>query len=200
MSYSQLDEDHHITQYFAKIFGNAPGKFLDIGANNGITFSNTRRLLELGWNGVCVEPDPFAFGDLVKNNANGEKVVLINAGMNIQRGLCKFHIFNDTLLSSLNADQEQTWHTHSKRGEIYINTVTWDDIFKITGTGFNFVNIDAEGVSVKLLSTFPFEQLLPNMFCVEHDGDYGSIHKILKDKGYREYHTNSLNCLYVKNE
>ncbi len=35
-----------------------PGFFIDVGAFNGVTCSNTLALEDLGWHGICVEPDP----------------------------------------------------------------------------------------------------------------------------------------------
>ena len=43
--YSQNNEEQVILDYF----GNKIGNLLDIGANDGITLSNSRKLIELGW-------------------------------------------------------------------------------------------------------------------------------------------------------
>jgi FkbM family methyltransferase len=40
------------------------GFFVDVGAHDGIEHSNTYALEQLGWTGICVEPDPFAFDRL----------------------------------------------------------------------------------------------------------------------------------------
>lgn len=52
--YSQNDEQ----QVTLEFFKGRTGRFLDIGAFDGVTFSNTRALLESGWAGVFVEPSP----------------------------------------------------------------------------------------------------------------------------------------------
>ena len=51
--YSQTGEQQVIFDYFGPEF---KGTFLDIGANDGVTFSNTYGLSLKGWRGVCVEP------------------------------------------------------------------------------------------------------------------------------------------------
>src|SRR5262249_30227089 len=56
--YSQNDEESIITGYF----GGRAGNLLDIGAYDGVSFSNSRRLIELGWSGALVEPLPHAAG------------------------------------------------------------------------------------------------------------------------------------------
>ena len=40
------------------------GVFIDIGANDGITFSNSLLFGEMGWEGICVEPNPITFKEL----------------------------------------------------------------------------------------------------------------------------------------
>ena len=54
ISYSQHGEDLFIIQYLDT---ELTGSILDIGANDGITYSNSRLFIEqLGWQGVLVEP------------------------------------------------------------------------------------------------------------------------------------------------
>ena len=67
MKYSQNNEEEVILNYFdGKI-----GTFLDVGANDGVTLSNTRALAERGWRGVLIEPSPKAFA-LLKENYKGK--------------------------------------------------------------------------------------------------------------------------------
>lgn len=62
--YSQNNEQAIILKYF----GSQRGTVLDIGANDGITLSNSRALIELGWSAVLVEPAEIAFRKLRYNN------------------------------------------------------------------------------------------------------------------------------------
>lgn len=48
--------------------GRKGGVFVDVGAFDGVEFSNTLHLeQELGWKGLCIEPNPLAFGKLRAN-------------------------------------------------------------------------------------------------------------------------------------
>lgn len=62
--YSQNNEQKIILDYF----GDFRGAVLDIGANDGVTLSNSRALVALGWRAVLVEPSPAAFVQLHWNN------------------------------------------------------------------------------------------------------------------------------------
>lgn len=62
--YSQNGEDFLLW----KIFGDKKdGYYVDIGAHDGIFFSNTYGFDLAGWSGICVEPHPF-FYDLLKTS------------------------------------------------------------------------------------------------------------------------------------
>lgn len=55
--YSQIGQDQYFIENIAK--GKKNGVFLDIGANNGIHFSNTAALeFDHGWTGILVEANP----------------------------------------------------------------------------------------------------------------------------------------------
>ena len=42
--------------------------YIDVGANDGLVVSNTAFMeLNLNWNGICIEPHPYAFSRLEKN-------------------------------------------------------------------------------------------------------------------------------------
>ncbi len=60
--YSQSGEQAVILNYFT---GRERGTLLDIGANDGETFSMSRALMLDGWSGVLIEPSPAAFSKLL---------------------------------------------------------------------------------------------------------------------------------------
>jgi hypothetical protein len=57
--FSQNDEQKLIEKYFSE-----PGILFDIGASDGITFSNSRKMLLNGWNGFLVEPGKKSYNKL----------------------------------------------------------------------------------------------------------------------------------------
>jgi FkbM family methyltransferase len=78
--FSQNNEQEIILSFFD---GEDPktNKFLDIGANDGKTFSNTYALALLGWDGVCIEPTQTAFLKLQNLYKNNKNIKCINAGI-----------------------------------------------------------------------------------------------------------------------
>lgn len=64
--HSQSNQDSFLYNHVFKDKKN--GVFVDIGANDGITFSNTYFFeKEMGWTGICVEPIPEIFDKLRAN-------------------------------------------------------------------------------------------------------------------------------------
>src|SRR5947207_13570279 len=61
--YSQVGQDRFLLENFFR--GKRGGVFLDIGAYDGETLSNTLFFEKtMGWTGLCVEPLPAAFAKL----------------------------------------------------------------------------------------------------------------------------------------
>ena len=64
--YSQYGEDGIVEAIFEKI--DVKNKWcLEVGASDGILFSNTRRLVEQGWNAILIESEKLAYDRLVDN-------------------------------------------------------------------------------------------------------------------------------------
>ncbi len=65
-SEGQFGADKHAYQNY--FYGRGSGLFMELGALNGRTFSNTLALDELlGWKGVHIEASPSSYAELVKH-------------------------------------------------------------------------------------------------------------------------------------
>lgn len=175
---SQYGEHALIAAHFA---GRDPStlRFLDIGAFDGVTFSNTRHLADAGWSGVCVEPSPPAFCHLMRNYEGNERVDLVNAALTRTRfpkgaDIQPFHCntadaLSADMMSSFDPAHVAKWKGFPFR-QIWIPRIEWGDLlfqFYHDGIGpFNFVNLDIEGLNGQVLADMPIR---PEMVCVEWD-------------------------------
>lgn len=90
VNYSQNDEQEKILAFFK---GKRFGQFLEIGGFDGVTFSNTRALLELDWFGHIYEPDPFNLCKLVNSvTAFKDQVEIIGAAVGFAQDLTRLHM------------------------------------------------------------------------------------------------------------
>jgi FkbM family methyltransferase len=70
--YSQQDEEKYVIQYLLKEKIN-DGVFLEVGACDGILYSNTKTLEDyFGFSGILIEPLPSFYQKLIKNRSNCE--------------------------------------------------------------------------------------------------------------------------------
>jgi len=190
--YSQHGEEAVILDYF----GDALGTFLDIGANDGATFSNTRGLWHMGWSGVLVDASPSAFEALCENYCGVAEVTCIHAAITDHDGVATLHDSSDTLVSSLNAGAEHTWKHHGFEWKpVEVPAMTVATLYAKAGTDkFDFVNIDAEGHDLAILRQLNLEPV--KMLCIE----YGQHKREIIDhcKGFRLLVDNGVNLILAR--
>jgi len=162
--YSQSEEEKYILEYF----GDYTGKFLDIGAGDGITFSNTFALLERGWSGILVEPEPRLFLELLTHLKDNPKVILFNVAVSRRGQICQFFRTND-FLSTVNRNFAKALEEKFSFATYFIRTISIEELLNFTGF-VDFISIDTEGTSVELTLSLP-EEFLKNLklICVEYN-------------------------------
>lgn len=165
MTYSQRDEEHHILDYF----GTSKGRYLDIGAFDGTTFSNVRALADRGWEGVCVEPGAYAFAALADNPPPGAK--LVHALVGPKTGLASFMLSKDAVSSTSRAHARK-WKEAVNFTQITTVSVSPPDLLRDFPGPYRLLNLDTEGTSMWLFREFAplVDELGVEMIVVEHDG------------------------------
>ena len=81
-SYSQHGEDKSTEL----LLPDAVKSFIDIGANDGVLFSNTFKFAKNGAQGLCVEPSPSAYKKLQLNHLFNKRVSCINSAISNTNG------------------------------------------------------------------------------------------------------------------
>lgn len=161
--YSQNNEEEVILKFFGQ---SSKGRFLDVGAYDGKTESNTRRLFELGWNGVLVEPSPSQFCELLKMYAKETRAVLINAAVSNTPSLERFHYCN-YWASTLSEAQVKRHPDHDLSTVFWVNTIRIDALRP--WAPFDFISIDAEDRDWEICTCLTAELLHGcRMISVEH--------------------------------
>lgn len=190
-NHSQLDEQHHILRYF----GCEQGSFLDIGANDGRTFSNTHALALQSWSGLCVEPTPGAFTNLSLLYEQRPDIELHNVAITNADGPIKMQVASDTLVSSLDVQAPSQWRSYGFAwAEIEVDGVTFATLMGRTKMRrFDFISIDAEGHDLVILRQMNLEALGCRLLCIEHNSRFDEIRALCP--GMNEVHRNGINLL-----
>lgn len=193
MSYSQNDEE----RYILEATGNVKDcRLLDIGAWDPKIFSNSRALIEKGWQAVLIEPSPRPLESLLR--AYGQHyptVEIVAACVGIAAGMADMRISADAV-STLSEDIAIRWSKDGAYyGRMWVPQITLAQIFNQFG-GFDFVNIDAEGVSADLFIELMNTEMLPACVCVEHDSRLVEVGAAASRRGYSQTYVSQENAVY----
>ena len=136
VSYSQHQEDELINL----LLPNGVTSFIDIGANDGVLFSNTYKFAKKGASGLCIEPSKSSFRKLKLNHFFHPKVKCVNFAISDQ---------NSTLF--LNEEgYEKTLSRVSKKAtkdSIKVISKTFDTLIceNPSFTDIDLLSIDVDG-------------------------------------------------------
>lgn len=191
--YSQRFEEKAIAEVFA---GKPPGRLLDIGAWHCTAFSNSRNLIEQGWEALLVEPSPEPFLGLVKEYGNNEKIKLLNAAVGFSRSAIKMYATADAVSTADESVHKQWEKTGGYYGSFYAMTITVEEILNQFG-GFDFVSIDAEGMSADIFMQY-IKHAQPTCICVEHDGREGELMEHAQQYSYRLAYRSGENAVFAR--
>ena len=169
--FSQGKEERWIAEYF----GNNVGMFLDFGANDGITLSNTRALWLKGWAGVLVEASPTAYHKLCENTKGRIDTVTIEAAIWKEDGSIVLHESGEhlrtgdgALLSSVIEAETIKWKPTTDFREITVRTMTVATLLsRVAYKTFDFISIDIEGADLMALEQMDLTALGCKMVIVE---------------------------------
>jgi len=166
--YSQNDEEEFLVKLFA---GKPPGRFLDIGAYDGITMSNTRRLLELGWSGVLVEAHWGNFESLCQNCKDfSDRATLVCAALAPKAGLRRLWVdlYEDRSWSTtINDDLKNSGSVMDPSKLLtMVSCITMDDLWPLGP--YDLISMDAEWEDFAIIKSQTMEAWRSaSVICVE---------------------------------
>ena len=170
---SQFGQDQLVIELLGGLRG---GFFLDSGASDGITGSNTYRLeLEYGWNGICVEPNQTFFRrlrsvrrchctDVCLYTKDGT-VEFVEAGT-LGGILAEY---DPTHLQFVDQYEQARFGRALPRSEKRTWTIRRVLQSFNAPSVIDYWSLDVEGAELTLLQSFPFDQYQIRVITVEHN-------------------------------
>jgi FkbM family methyltransferase len=203
--YGQNKEDLVIAEYFQRR-QLMKGNLLDIGAADGLTFSNSRLLIEQGWTATLVEPDPRQVSSLVRLYGGNPNVIIDPSAVVATEDVdfVTFSMCSDPFLSSMATGSEYTNHVHKWSSLASFNTtvqVPAAPVSKYDLEQFDFINLDVESHNLSIFAVI-VSRLTPesrvSCICVEHDSNIDVMVQALAGLGFTRHCINGENIISQK--
>ena len=196
--YSQNNEEQIILDHFGPVF---KGTCLDLGANDGVTLSNTRACIERGWKGVMVDASTEMCDKLRRFDVEVHNVAMGNTD-----GFLTFYESGEhlgkgdrSLVSTIVPAEMDRWANETFT-PVTVECVTFKTLLSRSAfKTFDLISIDIEGMDLDVLTQMDLTALGCKMLCVEFNGKdqpdfdwYCAVH------GMKLYAKNAENLIYVK--
>ena len=169
MFYSQADQDKWVCEILNY---KKNGIFVDIGAYDGIQTSNSYYLeKELGWKGICIEPNIRAYNSLILNRSS----INLNVALSDYNGQCLFQ------------EDKITSNTGNSTICKTLQTVLEENFIS---TQIDYLSIDVEGHEYIILKDFSFQKWEIKLITLEHnlymDGpsNKDKLYKLMSANGF----------------
>ncbi len=189
--FSQVGQDEFLDQ---QIFGGRRGGvFVDIGAFDGVEFSNTWYLeRDLGWNGLCIEANPTVFARLTRNR----KCKCLNVCVSDTCGVGTLVLFPDaemftglarTVLAADRPRKERQEVSARRRQEVEVQCVEPNRLFREHGLRhIDYLSLDAEGMDFAILKAIDLTAFDIDVISIENNGFAFGYHLMdfLDARGY----------------
>lgn len=194
--YSQHGED----RLLAKLFNNV-GVCVEVGANDGTKFSNTKHFEENGWTCVLVEPTP----ELCRVIRERRRAILFECAASNKSGRVVLNVADgQDLYSSLEVEGAMSKAISNLQvsvSQISVAARTLDDILAESGVErVDFLTIDVEGHEHSVLLGVSLDKWMPRIVIVEDSTDLGetSVSRHLAEVGYLRFYRTGGNDWYLR--
>ncbi len=203
--YSQTNEEKLVQEYF----NGRKGTFLDLGANDGVTLSNTRALALAGWDGTLVEMLPVCIRKLSNTYRDRPDIQIIDKAIGPYDGFGPLYESGDHLgkgdhglLSTIVKVETERWRNtkFSKftEGQVeYLSIPTFFSMLQFDT--YHFISIDIEGMDWDVLKKLDLTGFGCEFLCVEFNNkEPGKYIEYCRQFGLTEVARNPMNLMFAK--
>jgi FkbM family methyltransferase len=169
------------------------GVFVDVGAHDGVSLSNTFFFERLGWKGIAIEPNPSVFRQLENNrscktinvgiaNADGTGVFRVIEGYsNMLSGFVD--AYDERHLSRIECEIAE--HGGSFK-DINVEFRSLDKLLAEHGVEkIDYLSVDVEGLEMKILESMDFDRIKVLALSVENNYKDYRLPKMLCERGFK---------------
>jgi FkbM family methyltransferase len=192
------------------------GLFVEVGAFDGIRFSNSSCLAEVGWSGILIEPVP-SFAEACRTLYRGNDRIRIveaavgatNSTVEISVG-AEFTSTNDQVMARYG---NLEWSKAAVRGatRLTVRQLTLDEILEaanLAGAAVDVLIVDVEGAEQAVFQGFSIDRWRPKMIIAELSHTHPDLHDIcgndatllqeIVDSGYAVVYKDHINTVFAR--
>lgn len=189
------------------------GYFVEAGAYDGYTYSNTWGLAKIGWKGLYFEPFHEFYTLALENHKDHLNVKVINKALSDTYSLSK--LFVGGPISTLKKSRVEMYNILSwTKGfhvgeEVFVDTTLLGEELKQNSfpKEFEVLSLDIEGSEMDVLNSFDIAYWKPKMVIIEACEKHSSveihdqtdeINNYFDKNSYYKIHCDEANNIYVK--
>lgn len=203
----------NLSMIFERFFPAREGTFVEIGAFDGIKFSNTFGLAKQGWYGFLVEPDPELYLKCVQNVAAYPNVKVLNKAVSSSNSKATLH--RQGPLSTLSLESHLAYKNldwavgESVMQSVLVECRTMDTLLTEVELqpNFDLLVVDVEGHEIEVFSAFDIYYWKPSMIIVEMpdlhpdfpqlEKPYMKLKRRIETAGYSVIYKDHINTVFV---
>lgn len=166
--------------------GTGVGFFVEFGATDGVTISNTFLLEKnYGWKGILAEPNPVWHPSLRKNRTSAIETRCVYSFTGAR---LKFLSADDPEYGGINDARGTAKKLRRKGDTIEVETISLNDLLEVhhAPRQIDFLSLDTEGSEYEILKSFDFDRWNVRLFTIElgpAEKD-GAIDRLMHENGY----------------
>jgi FkbM family methyltransferase len=199
-SHSQHGEDEAIAKLLAPDDGER--LFVDVGANDGLSWSNSYNFAQAGFRVLLVEPMPVYAAKCALNHCGNPNVFVEPYAIAPGLGSATFYVNLDagTDLLAMRSSLRRDIIPSTELAEVTVPTAPLSfllDKHRVSAR-YAVLSVDAEGMDLEVLETADLDRRRPQVICVEEGENVDAIRAFLQAKDYRFVaKLAEVNALYV---
>jgi len=212
-----------LDEIYKKYFGDKEnGVFVEVGAFDGETHSNTSGLADAGWIGLYIEPVP-EYANMCRERHKNNNVIVVNnmAGDKMCSRQLKVAgelstSIDDPASMYKSAGLDELYRSEDLDKVITVQQMPLDSLIDVAGCitpldGIDLLVLDCEGTEWDVLRVFNIKKYKPKMVIIEmHEDspewqaihnikiDTDKINKYMSGNGYTKIHADAINTIFVK--
>jgi len=203
----------NITKIYMDVLGyKTNGVYVEVGAFDGLSWTNTVCFATAGWQGLLVEPQEYLYNQCVKNYKNFPNVIVENCGCgaeNKELTLYGSGSLATTDFETVKKYRQEAWSAPffpEPLPEKKIPVFTLDHLLnKHKIDNFDVLVIDTEGTELDVLYGFSIAKYKPTIAIIECVATHKLlgekaplIDKLMFDNDYKIIHSDSTNTIYIQ--